>query len=105
MELAVGEAFTEPLYNELTDLMTEVYYHPLFEDLGQQTLKPFMTETVDVSVSVAEAQLDEKGRAHAVGKRKASVARVWVWPETAPIPKIKVNGKPVAHYFQDHDKL
>ncbi|EGD81099.1 hypothetical protein PTSG_11136 [Salpingoeca rosetta] len=92
-------------YDELTAAMTEVYYHPLFEELGQQSLKRFMTETVDTTVAVQQQQLDSKGRAHAVGKRKTSVARVWVWPEPGPMPKMKVNGRPIAEYFKDTDKL
>ena len=46
--------------------------------------------------ALPEPQIDEHGRAYATGKRKNSVARVWVRPGSG---KITVNGKPVEEYF------
>ncbi len=43
-----------------------------------------------------EPKIDEHGRAYATGKRKNSVARVWVKPGSG---KITVNGKPADEYF------
>jgi len=43
-----------------------------------------------------EPKIDEHGRAYATGKRKNSVARVWVKPGSG---RIMVNGKPVEEYF------
>ena len=40
---------------------------------------------------------DSKGRMYATGKRKTSIARVWVMPGTG---KIEVNGKTKDAYFQ-----
>lgn len=44
----------------------------------------------------AEPKIDEFGRAYATGKRKDSVARVWIKPGTG---KISVNGREAEHYF------
>ena len=46
--------------------------------------------------ALPEPQIDEHGRAYATGKRKNSVARVWIKPGSG---KITVNGKPVEEYF------
>ena len=43
-----------------------------------------------------EPKIDEHGRAYATGKRKNSVARVWVKPGSG---NIMVNGKPADEYF------
>jgi len=43
-----------------------------------------------------EPKIDEHGRAYATGKRKNSVARVWVKPGSG---QISVNGKPADEYF------
>ena len=45
---------------------------------------------------VREAQRDSKGRAYATGRRKASVARVWIMPGHG---RIQVNGRPSEVYF------
>ncbi len=46
--------------------------------------------------ALPEPKIDEHGRAYATGKRKNSVARVWIKPGSG---KIIVNGKPVEEYF------
>ena len=43
-----------------------------------------------------EQKLDAQGRAYATGKRKSSVARVWIKPGAG---KILVNGKDQTEYF------
>ena len=47
-------------------------------------------------VAPAEPKIDEFGRAYATGKRKDSVARVWIKPGSG---KIAVNGREVERYF------
>ncbi len=61
-----------------------------------------LAEVVEGAGAAAEAQplpeprIDEHGRAYATGKRKNSVARVWVKPGSG---NISVNGKPADEYF------
>src|SRR3984885_14585870 len=43
-----------------------------------------------------EPKRDSFGRAYATGRRKESVARVWLKPGSG---EIKVNGRPVVQYF------
>lgn len=43
-----------------------------------------------------EPKIDQLGRAYATGKRKDSIARVWIKPGTG---KVEVNGKELASYF------
>ena len=43
-----------------------------------------------------ENKLDNKSRAYATGKRKNSIARVWLKSGTG---EIKINGKPLEKYF------
>ena len=45
---------------------------------------------------VAEPKIDALGRAYATGRRKESVARVWIKPGSGVIT---VNGKDVSEYF------
>eukprot|EP01147_Barroeca_monosierra_P003254 gene3254-5959_t len=93
MELKLGEAFSEALYNDLVGIMTEIYFHPLFGELGQQTLKPFMTQLVE-----------KQKRETTVKVQKTAVARVWVWPEERGTPNIRVNGHLIGDYFRNTDK-
>ena len=44
----------------------------------------------------AEPKIDDLGRAYATGRRKESVARVWIKPGTG---KITVNGREFENYF------
>ncbi len=61
-----------------------------------------LAEVVEGAGAAAETQplpeprIDEHGRAYATGKRKNSVARVWVKPGSG---NISVNGKPADEYF------
>ncbi len=61
-----------------------------------------LKDAVGVGAPAAEAaparvpQRDGLGRAYATGKRKESVARVWIKPGSG---KVTVNGKPMAEYF------
>ncbi len=43
-----------------------------------------------------EPKLDAQGRAYGTGRRKDSVARVWIKPGSG---KMTVNGKPIEQYF------
>ncbi len=46
--------------------------------------------------ALPEPKIDEHGRAYATGKRKNSVARVWIKPGSG---RITVNGREVTTYF------
>ena len=47
--------------------------------------------------------VDHLGRAHAVGRRKRAVARVWVWESEDPdAPQVTVNGQSVSQFFGGH---
>ena len=43
-------------------------------------------------------QIDELGRAYATGRRKTSVARVWIQPGEG---QVRINGRPMDMYFPD----
>lgn len=62
-------------------------------DLAQAQTNASATEPTKI---VREAKRDAQGRAYATGRRKESVARVWVKPGKG---KITVNGKDQAQYF------
>ena len=51
---------------------------------------------VEEAVVLAEPKIDELGRSYATGKRKNSVARVWVKPGNG---KITINGRDQEVYF------
>jgi small subunit ribosomal protein S9 len=57
-----------------------------------------LAQTVPAEPEIAPAQprIDPQGRAYATGKRKESVARVWVKPGAG---RITVNGRDVQTYF------
>jgi small subunit ribosomal protein S9 len=57
------------------------------------TLKEAIIEAVEV---VKEPKIDNLGRAYATGKRKNSIARVWIKKGTG---KFDVNGKDLKAYF------
>ncbi len=48
------------------------------------------------TVTMAEPQIDDKGRSYATGKRKNAIARVWIKPGPG---KILVNGRELETYF------
>jgi small subunit ribosomal protein S9 len=50
----------------------------------------------EASASVAEPVIDQFGRSYGTGRRKSSVARVWIKPGKG---KMTVNGKLVTDYF------
>ena len=50
----------------------------------------------EAEVTPAEPKIDAQGRAYATGRRKSSVARVWVKPGAA---RITVNGRDIETYF------
>ena len=54
------------------------------------------SEQVETEVSVAEPNIDEKGRSYATGRRKNASARVWVKRGSG---NIVINGKIMAEYF------
>ena len=65
-------------------------------------LKDLVTEAAVVTIEksteakVYVKKVDELGRAYATGRRKESVARVWIKPGTG---KITVNGREFENYF------
>ena len=54
------------------------------------------TTSVDTDMAPAEPKIDAQGRAYATGRRKESVARVWLKPGAG---RITVNGRDVETYF------
>ena len=54
------------------------------------------TETVQTEAAPREPKLDKFGRSYGTGRRKDSVARVWIKPGTG---KYVVNGKDLEGYF------
>lgn len=72
--------------------MTETKLNQL-SDLAQAQATAAVTEPAKI---LREPKRDAQGRAYATGRRKESVARVWVKPGKG---KITVNGKDQAQYF------
>ncbi len=64
-----------------------------FEELRK--LRPTSPEA-EVEIEPARPKLDKLGRSYATGRRKESVARVWIKGGSG---KMTVNGKPMAEYF------
>jgi small subunit ribosomal protein S9 len=60
------------------------------QDLGA------VAAAVNESVAPAEPKIDAQGRAYATGRRKESVARVWIKPGSG---RFTVNGRDQAVYF------
>ncbi len=54
------------------------------------------SQAVQVEEAPREPKLDAQGRAYGTGRRKDSIARVWIKPGTG---KYSVNGKELAAYF------
>jgi len=54
------------------------------------------TPTVDPDMAPVEPKIDAQGRAYATGRRKESVARVWLKPGAG---RVTVNGRDVEVYF------
>ena len=70
-----------------------------FADLKDVNTSKESTKTTSVAVDnkePAKPKLDSKGRSYGTGKRKSSVARVWVSRGSG---KIIVNGRDIADYF------
>ncbi len=59
-------------------------------ETAQPTVQPIDTP------QVAPQKLDASGRAYATGRRKTSVARVWIKPGSG---KVTVNGRDIENYF------
>jgi len=56
-----------------------------------------LADLVEVkTVEPAVQKIDEQGRAYATGRRKESVARVWIKPGSG---KVVVNGREIEKYF------
>ena len=55
-----------------------------------------VTENITENSEIAELKLDNKNRSYATGKRKNSIARVWLKKGEG---KISVNGKTIEDYF------
>ncbi|MGB1360512.1 MAG: 30S ribosomal protein S9 [Alphaproteobacteria bacterium] len=58
-------------------------------------LNEVKSEAVETATPAVQ-KLDEQGRAYATGRRKESVARVWIKPGSG---KVIVNGKEIEKYF------
>lgn len=54
------------------------------------------TPPAEAEIALAEPKIDAKGRSYATGRRKESVARVWLKPGAG---RITVNGRDVETYF------
>ena len=65
-----------------------------FTELKSTLIKARTADAADASK--ADNKRDSKGRAYATGRRKESVARVWIKPGTG---KITVNGRDETVYF------
>ena len=65
-----------------------------FTELKSTLIKAKSADAADASK--ADNKRDSKGRAYATGRRKESVARVWIKPGTG---KITVNGRDETVYF------
>ena len=65
-----------------------------FTELKSTLIKARQTQAEDPSK--LDSKRDSKGRAYATGRRKESVARVWIKPGTG---KITVNGRDETVYF------
>ena len=66
-----------------------------FGDLKSTLIKAKPAETAQAG-EAPKANRDSKGRAYATGRRKESVARVWIKPGTG---KITINGRDEKVYF------
>ncbi len=66
------------------------------EDLKSVMDGSAATENAAEQVVIREPKIDEQGRSYATGKRKNSIARVWVKPGSG---KITVNGRDQETYF------
>tara|TARA_B100001250_G_C19618326_1_gene708189 strand:+ start:371 stop:814 length:444 start_codon:yes stop_codon:yes gene_type:complete len=55
-----------------------------------------LKDNMEQEIQEKEVKLDNKGRAYATGKRKNSVARVWLKKGDG---KISINGKSIEKYF------
>ncbi|PPR46409.1 MAG: 30S ribosomal protein S9 [Alphaproteobacteria bacterium MarineAlpha5_Bin9] len=55
-----------------------------------------MNENIEVNNNEVKNNLDSKGRSYATGKRKNSIARVWLQKGEG---KISINGKTIKNYF------
>ena len=66
------------------------------EDLKEVAAEAGVVDAPVEETVVAEPKIDERGRAYATGKRKNSVARVWIKPGNG---KITVNGRDQEVYF------
>lgn len=62
-----------------------------------EEVKKVADEKVQREVPVRTQKLDNLGRSYGMGRRKESVARVWLKPGNG---QIIVNGRPVLNYFQ-----
>ena len=66
------------------------------EETTLENLSEAMEGATTEEQALPEPKIDEHGRAYATGKRKNSVARVWIRPGSG---RITVNGKPADEYF------
>lgn len=66
------------------------------EQAAAQDLQSLGAATAEAEAKKREPKLDKEGRAYGTGRRKESVARVWVKRGKG---KIVVNGKPQEQYF------
>lgn len=67
--------------------------------LNLETLKEHLHVSKDTALDVVKKErpsLDSKGRMYATGKRKSSIARVWIKPGQGDV---MINGRSLHHYF------
>ena len=67
------------------------------ETVGEVKSKTTKENTISVSTKKIEPNLDQQGRAYATGKRKSSIARVWMKLGSG---KITINGLLCEQYFK-----
>ena len=61
-----------------------------------ETVEQVVEQTTETKPVEYVQKLDEQGRAYATGRRKESVARVWIKPGNG---KVVVNGREIEKYF------
>eukprot|EP00049_Salpingoeca_infusionum_P027080 m.30192 g.30192 ORF g.30192 m.30192 type:complete len:390 (+) comp9260_c0_seq2:147-1316(+) len=102
VQVAIQEIFPEQQYAIMKKVLTRIDTHPLYHLLEQgiedDPLKPFKTVAALSSSDYKPKQPDAQGRIRAVGKRKSSIARVWVQEGSG---QFTVNGQVMADYFPD----
>ena len=69
---------------EVVTPLEEVYKGPLI-GMGGANALDMREQPRPASVPECTAELDEKGRIYATGRRKTATARVWIYPGAEPV--------------------